>query len=128
MNNECQSLLAEARAMLDKAKGLNENGQSGAAMKQAYHASEQVAAAYLLAAKGQSSPPDDATYDLFVATIRESTRHQDMQRRIREAVGKVSALREAYEPALLDETTPQDVRQMIDCVAAIAELAGETVV
>ncbi len=87
-----------------------------------------MAVAYLLAAKGQSSPPDDATCDLFVETIRESTRHQDMQRRIREAVGKVSALREAYEPALLDETTPQDARQMIDCVAAIAELARETVV
>jgi len=128
MNNECQSLLAEAHAMLAKAKCLNENGQSGAAMKQAYHASEQVAAAYLLAAKGQNLPPNDGTYGLFVETIRESTRHQDMRQRIREAVGKVSALRDAYEPTLLDETTPQDARQMIDCVAAMAELAGETVV
>jgi len=92
--------------MLVEAKSLNETGRHGAAMKQAYQASEHVAAAYLLATTGQHLPPNDTTYDLFAKTIREPARHPDMLRKIKETVGKVSALREAYEPVLLDETTP----------------------
>jgi uncharacterized protein (UPF0332 family) len=119
MNNECQNILANTRSMLAEAKRLNENGRHGMAMKQAYHASEHVAAAYLLDATGQRVSQNDAAYDLFAKTIRESARHPDILQKIRETVGKVSALREAYEPALLDETTSQDAQQMIDCVAKL---------
>lgn len=125
MNNECQTLLTEARAMLAEAKSLNENGQHGVAIKQAYHASEHVAVAYLLDTTGQCMPQNDATYDLFAKTIREPARHPDMLHKIKETVGKVSALREAYEPALLDETTLQDAQQMIDHVVTLVKLIGE---
>lgn len=127
MNDECQNILANARSMLAEAIGLNEIGQHGAAMKQANHASEHVAAAYLLAATDQRMPPNDATYDLFAKTIREPTRHPDMLQKVKETVGKVSALREAYEPALLDETTPQDAQQMIDHVTKLSELVRDVV-
>ena len=127
MNNECQNLLAEARALLAEAKGLNENGQHGAALEQAYHVSEGVAATYLLATSGQRLPPNDATYDLFAKTIREPNRHPASLQTIREIVGDVCALREAYEPALLDETTAQAAQQMIDHVTGLLKLVKVTV-
>lgn len=127
MSSECKSMLVDANAMLAEARTLNENGKHGAAMEKAHHASEHIAAAYLLAVTGQRLPPDDATFDLFAKTIREPSRHPDMLQKIKETVGKVSALREVYEPALLSETISQDAQQMIDCVAALAELAGVSV-
>ncbi|MBV8648451.1 hypothetical protein [Paludibacterium sp.] len=126
MNDECQTLLAEVREMLAGADKLNETGQHGAAMEQAYHASEHVAAAYLLATTGRRMPSNDSTYDLFAKTIREPNRHPAALQTIREVVGDVCALREIYEPALLAETSPKDAQQMIDCVAALAGLVEST--
>jgi len=37
----------------------------------------------------------------------------------------VSALREIYEPALLDDATSTDAQQMIVCVTALMELVAE---
>lgn len=111
--------------MLVEAQRLNDSGRHGAALKQAYHASEYVAADYLSAVTGQSLPPNDAVYDLFAETIRNPSRHPALLQEIGEAVGKVCALREAYEPALLDETTPKDAVQMIDCVRRLLELINK---
>ncbi len=127
MNTETQNRLAEASTMLEEAQRLNTNGQHGAAMKLSYEASEFIAAAYLSSAVGENLPPSDATYERFAKTIREPSRHPELTTEIRGLVGDVSALREIYEPALLDETTDKDVRQMIDCVANLAELVGEVV-
>lgn len=121
-------MLAEANAMLDAAKSLNESGQHGAAMEKAYYASGYVAAAYLLAVNGQCMPPNDSAYDLFAKTIREPNRHPHGLQKIKETVGKVSALREVYEPALLGETASEDARQMLDCVAAMEKLVQEITV
>lgn len=123
MNTEAQTRLAEAGAMLAEAQCLNDSGHHGAALKQAYHASEYVAVAYLVAVTGQSLPPNEAAYSLFADTIREPSHHPALLQEIKEAVGKVCALREAYEPALLDETAHRDARQMIDHVAEILQLA-----
>jgi len=122
MDNEFQTLLTEARALLAEAKTSNENGQHGEAMKTACHASEQIASAYLLLATGQHMPQNDTTYDLFAKTIREPNRHPASLQAIKQVVGDVCALREIYEPALLDETTHKDAKQMIDCVSALIEL------
>lgn len=121
-------MLAEASAMIDVAKSLNESGQHGAAMEKAYHASKYVAAAYLSAVTGQCIPPNDSAYDLFAKTIREPNRHPNRLQKIKETVGKVSALREVYEPAMLGETTFQDAAQMIDCSAAMEKLVQEITV
>jgi hypothetical protein len=125
MNSECQTLLAQARTMLAEAKSLNENSRHGAAMKRAYDASENIAAAYLSAVIGQCLPPNDATYDLFAKTIREPSRHPASLQKIKEVVGDVCALREAYEPVLLNETISKDAEQMIGCVYGLLELIGE---
>ncbi len=122
MNAVTQNRLAEASSMLEEAKRLNANGQHGAAMKLAYAASEFVAAGYLSNAVGENLPPSDATYERFAKTIREPTRHPALAAEIIGLVGDVSALREIYEPALLDETTDKDARQMTDCVKALAAL------
>lgn len=127
MNNECQTPFTEARRMLADARNLNANGKHGAAIKLAFEASEFTASGYLSGVAGQSLPPNDATYDLFAETIRETSRHPDTALKIREIISKVSALREAYEPSLLDETTTQDARQMIDHVEALLEFSREMV-
>lgn len=125
MKSESRNLLADACAMLEEAKRLNNSGQHGAAMKLAYEASEFMAAAYLSNAAGENLPPSDATYERFAKTIREPSRHPELTTEIRGLVGDVSALREIYEPALLDETTSKDAQQMIDRVEALAELVRE---
>lgn len=127
MNKEYQTLLAEVSAMLVKAKDLNENGQYGEALKLAHYASECVAVAYLLATTGKRLPPNDATFETFSDTIQETNRHPDFKSKIEDVVGDVYVLREAYEPALLDETTLKDAQQMIDHVAALVELAEAVV-
>jgi hypothetical protein len=43
----------------------------------------------------------------------------------RRLVGDVSALREIYEPALLDDATSTDAQQTIVCVAVLVELVEE---
>lgn len=125
MNTEAQTRLAEARAMLAEATSLNDSGQHGAALKQAYHASEHVAVAYLAAVIGQSLPPSDSGYDLFAETIRVPSLHPEFLQEIREVVGDVCTLREAYHPALLEETLPADTQEMIDRVAALLELVEQ---
>jgi hypothetical protein len=82
--------------MLAEALRLNDAECHGAALKQVYHASEYVATAYLFAVIGQSLSPNDAAYDLFTDTIRDSSHHPALIQGIRETVGKVCALREAY--------------------------------
>lgn len=125
MNNECRTMLDKAQAMLTDAKSLDESGQHGDAMKQAYHAAEYVAAVYLSAVKSQSFTPNEATYNLFAKTIREPNRHPEKLQSIKEVVGDLSALREIYEPALLDETTPQDARQMVGHMDTMLELVSK---
>jgi hypothetical protein len=127
MNTVTQNRLAEAISMLDEAQCLNANGQHGAAMKLSYEASEFIAAAYLSSAVGENLAPSDATYERFAKTIRQPSRHPALIAEIRGLVGDVYALREIYEPALLDETAVKDVQQMIDCVTSLAELIGEIV-
>ena len=122
MNKESQTQLADVRAMLEKATRLNDVGQHGTALKQAYHAAEHVAAAYLFKITGKSLPPNDATFELFYETIQEPERHPELLLRIEDVVGDVYVLREAYEPALLDETTQEDARQMIDNVLSFSTL------
>lgn len=122
MKPETRNLLAASSTMLDGANRLNAAGQHGAAMKLAYEASEFMAAAYLSSAVGENLPPSDATYERFAKTIREPSRHPELATEIRGLVGDVSALREIYEPALLDETTDRDAQQMIDHVAKLEEL------
>jgi len=125
MNEKHRTLFAEISAMLIKAKGLNENGQHDEALKQAYQASEYVAAAYLIETTGQNLLPNDTTFDIFAKMMREPNRHPALLQKIKEIVGDACALREAYEPALLDETTAQDARQMIDRIVALSKLVGE---
>lgn len=125
MSTEAQSKLNEAHALLAEAKRLNDSGQHGVALKEAFQASEHVAVAYLSAATGRSLPPNAPNYDLFVGTIREPNRHPALLQEIREVVGDVSILREAYHPALLDEASPQDTQQMIDHVTALLELVQQ---
>jgi hypothetical protein len=125
MNNESQTRFAEASKMLAEALNLNASGKHGAAMNLAFEASEFTAAGYLSGVACQSLPPNDATYDLFAETIREPSRHPESALRIREIIGKVNALREAFEPSLLNETTPQDAQQMIDHVETLLELSRE---
>jgi hypothetical protein len=125
MSEESQTKLAEAHAMLAEAARLNDNGEHGEALKQAYHTSEQIAVVYLSTMTGQSLPSNDTNYDLFAETIREPHRHPALVQKVGEVVGKVCALREAYEPALLDETSLKDAQQMIGHVAALAELVDE---
>lgn len=125
MNTEAQSKLTEASAMLAEAKRLNDSGKHGAALKEAFHASEYVAVAYLSAATSRSLPPNAPNYDLFAGTIREPNRHPALLQEIREVVGDVCVLREAYHPALLDEASPQDTQQMIDHVEGLMELVRE---
>lgn len=127
MNKEYQALLAEVSAMLAKAKELNENGQYGKALKQAYHASECVAVAHLLATAGKRLPPNDATFETFSDTIQETNRHPDFKTRIEDVVRDVYVLREAYEPALMDEISSKDAQQMIDYVAALVNLVEDAV-
>lgn len=127
MNSECQTLLAEVSAMLAMAKRLNESGQHGAAMKKAYHATEHVAAAYLLVTTEQRLPPSDSTYHLFAKTIREPDRHPEKLQKIREVVGDISALREAYEPSLLDEITSKDAKQMIERMTTLEKLVEQAI-
>lgn len=122
MNSECQSQLTDARKMLADAQSLNAGGRNGSAMKLAYEASEFIAAAYLSGAAGENLPPSDAIYERFAKTIREPSLHPAFAAEIRGHVGDVSALREIYEPALLDETTPKDAQQMIEHVTALLEL------
>ncbi len=122
MNDKCQSRLAEASKMLAEAKSLNASGQHGASMKMAYEASEYVASGYMAGISGQSLVPNDANYDLFAKAIRDSDRHPALLERIREVVSCVSVLREAYEPALLEETTSEDAQQMIGCVASLQKM------
>lgn len=127
MNKEYQTLLAEVSAMLAKAKELNENGQYGEALKQAYHASECVAVAYLLATTEKHLPPNAATFETFSETIQEPNRHPDFKTKIEDVVGDVYVLREAYEPALMDETSSKDAQQMIDYVVALVNLVEDAV-
>lgn len=127
MNTEAQTRLAEARAILAEATRLNDSGQHGAALKQAYHASEYVAVAYLSAVTGQSLPPSDAAFEQFSETIQEPKRHPDLLSKIEDVVGDVYILREAYEPALLNETTDKDTRQMIGHVVRLLEFTSETI-
>ena len=122
MNTEAQTRLAEAHAMLTEAMRLNDNAQHGAGLKKAFHASEYVAVVYLAAVIGQSLPPSDSGYDLFTKTIRAPSHHPEFLQEIKEIVGDVCILREAYHPALLEETTSRDTQEMIDRVAALLEL------
>lgn len=124
MNNDCQSRLAEASKMLTEAQNLNANVKHGSAMKLAYEASEYIASGYLAGVTGNSLPPCDATYDVFANTIRAQNYDPALMVRIGELVGKVSALREIYEPALLDETTAKDAQQTVDWVIALHKLVG----
>ena len=125
MNEESQTRLTEALSLLAEATRLNDNGQHGAALKQAYHATEHMAVAYLSTIAGQSLPPNDAAFDLFSETIQEPNRHPDLLPRIEDVVGDVYVLREAYEPALLDETTPKDAQQMIAHATKLQELVEQ---
>ncbi|MEJ0062754.1 MAG: hypothetical protein WDO70_06015 [Alphaproteobacteria bacterium] len=125
MNDEFRARLAEATKMLADAKSLNAIGKHGAAMKLAYEVSEYAAAAYLSGVTGQNLWPNDATYDLFAKTIQEPNRHPSLLPEDISTISAICVLREAYEPALLDETTPQDAQQMIDHVAALAELVAK---
>lgn len=127
MNTEAQTRLAEARAMLEESQRLNDSGQHGAAMKEAYLASEYVADAYLAAVTGQSLPPNDASFEQFSETIQEPERHPDLLSKIEDVIGDVYILREAYEPALLDETTDKDARQMIGHVVRLLEFTSEII-
>lgn len=125
MNTEAQTRLTEVRAMLAEAQRLNDNGQHGEALKQAYRASEYVAVAYLAAVTGQSLPPNDAAFEQFSETIQEPERNPDLLSKIEDVVGDAYVLREAYEPAILDETSSKDAKQMIDHVEALADLVKE---
>ena len=70
-------------------------------------------------------PPNAPNYDLFARTIREPNRHPALLQEIREIVGDVCVLREAYHPALLDEASLQDAQQLIDHVTALLELVEQ---
>ena len=85
-----------------------------------------AAADYLSRAVGENLTQPDATYERFAKTIRQLNRHPTLAAEIRGLVGDVSALREIYEPALLDETTDKDARQMMDCVKTLLELVEQT--
>ena len=121
MNNECQTHLAEARKLLEEAQNLNASGQHGSAMKLAYEASEYVAAGYLTSVTGRTVVPSDAVYDLFAKAVREAEYHPPLPPEKRGVVGDVCILREAYEPALLDEATVKDAQQMIEHVTGLLE-------
>lgn len=125
MNNECQSRLAEAVKMLTKARSLNASGQHGSAMKLAYEASEYVASGYMVGVTDKQFPPCDVTYDLFAKAIRGTENSSVLPPEKRGIVGDVCVLREAYEPALLDETTDKDAQQMIGCVNMLLELVSK---
>jgi hypothetical protein len=127
MNKESQTRLADIHTMLTEATRLNENGQHGAALKQAYRASEHLAAAYLLKVTGQSLPPNDTTFELFYETIQEPERHPNLLPRIEDVVGDVYVLREAYEPAILNETSSKDAQQMIGHVIALLVLVDQII-
>ena len=75
----------------------------------------------------QPLPANDGIYDLFAKTIREPGRHTALLTRIRGVVDDVCALREAYEPTLLQETTYADAQQMIDSVTELQVLVREIV-
>lgn len=125
MNSECQSRLAEAKKILAEAQSLNAEGQCGAAIKLAYEASEFIAAGYLSDATGNGLPLSDATYERFAKAIRTQAYNPAVLAKVKEAVSKVSTLREIYEPTLLDETTSNDARQFIDCVTKLEVLVEE---
>lgn len=127
MNDECQSRFAEARKMLAKAESLNTSGQHGAALKLAYEASEYVASGYLTSVTGRTVVPSDAAYDLFAKAIRGAEYHPALPPEKRGIVGDVCVLREAYEPALLDETTAKDAQQMIGHVVGLLDLVKSVV-
>ena len=125
MNSECQYQLTDASKMLAESQSLNAGGQHGAAMSLAYEASEFIAAWYLSCAAGENLPPPDAIYERFAKSIRAQDYNPSVLAKVKEVVGKVSALREIYEPVLLKETTAKDAQQMIGCVASLAELVEE---
>jgi hypothetical protein len=127
MKEKPQTQLAVVRAILKEATRLNDNGQHGAALKQAHQASEHVAVAYLSVITGQLLPPNDTTFELFYETIQEPKRHTNLLTRIEDVIGDVYVLREAYEPATLNETLPQDAEQMIDRVTALFVLVDKIV-
>jgi hypothetical protein len=127
MNKAAQPQLADVKLLLDEATRQNSNGQHGAALKQAYHACEHVASAYLFKITGKSWPPDDVTFELFYETIQEPGRHPDLLLKIEDVVGDVFVLREAYEPAILNEASAQDAQQMITHVGALNKLIGELI-
>ena len=88
---------------------LNETGKPDAAIENAYNASEHIASAYLYEV-GKEHPlaQNEDVYERFSKTVREIKRHAAFFQKIGDVVGDVALLHEAYEPALLDETTPKD--------------------
>lgn len=93
------------RTMLAEAMRLNAAGQHGAALKQAYHASEYVAVAYLSAVTEQPLQSGPAAFEQFSETIQEPGRHPDLLSSVEDVVSDVCVLREAHHPALLDEAS-----------------------
>lgn len=109
--------------MLADAHSLNESGKPSAAIENAYNASDQIAWAYLFEV-GKQHPlaQYEDVYERFFRTVSEIKRHASFYQRIGAVGGDVALLRESYEPALLDETTPKDAQQMIDHVEALRKL------
>src|ERR1700681_2062607 len=123
MNAEARVRLNEAQKMLVDANALNETGKPSVAIENAYNASEHIAWAYLYeVGKQRPLAQYEDVYERFSKTVREIKRHAAFFQRIREVVGDVAVLREAYEPALLDETTIKDAQQMIGHVDALRSL------
>jgi HEPN domain-containing protein len=122
---QANAMLQQANAALKQAASLTATGQYGAAMKLAYAASELIAAAYLANFTDQQLAASDKAYLVFAKLIQDSKEHDEFLPRIWDIVGDVTILREAYEPALLDETTTQDAQQMIEHVAALLELVAD---
>jgi hypothetical protein len=122
MKPETRIQLNEAHVMLDQARNLNDAGSAPAAIENAYNGSIRIAAAYMLEVEGKQLPLNDDTYYAFAKTIDKPEKHPEFSERIMDVVRSVSFLHEAYEPALLPETTPRDALQMINHVDALENL------
>jgi hypothetical protein len=119
MKPETRVRLDAALATLNHAQTLNDSGDAPTAIKEAYQASIQIAAAYMADVNGRDFLLDDGVYYIFSRTIQESGRHLQFEDKIAETVRTVFVLHEAYEPALLHETTAKDAQQMIDHVSEL---------
>jgi hypothetical protein len=119
--NVCSGL-DEAQNILNEAQGLNGEGNAPASIEKAYGASNKIAAVYMREIEGQDLPANDDTYHLFSKAIQQSGRHPKFRDQITGVVRVVYVLHEAYEPALLHETTTKDAQQMIDHVSELQGL------